>query len=441
MSQKLQCFLDGPLSDGQGGSTSVRDAAREYSRRDRSNEDQEAPESVHEKRSFFLTATAPLFSYQQEIVDKLYEWFVSRGSSAGALVSLPTGGGKTRTALWFCRELASRALARKVLWVAPSVELVEQAVSCINDLWNRFPGAPDARVVVNDIPGPVNTRDPLTAVFCTAQLAVKRLPAIEALGPDVLVFDEAHQAVARTFRTIVQQVARSGTAVVGMSATPGRRLEDEGEDLRGLFGNTLITSKELGRNPFESLVTRGVLSKLQINTLRLPPQWESIRVRSLQGRTLSVDELALNPYRFWSVVEAVRELGNDARALVFGGSLAHCYALAGAMISSGVRVGLVSYSTPSAKRHSLLTRFAAGELSVLLNKQLLATGYDCPGITDVVLATPVRSSILWEQILGRASRGPAVGGTRVGRVWELDDHRSMHQKVLSYARFLGNLWA
>jgi DNA repair protein RadD len=94
-----------------------------------------------------------------------------------------------------------------------------------------------------------------------------------------------------------------------------------------------------------------------------------------------------------------------------------------------------------ARGRQVLARFEAGEISVLLNKQLLPAGYDCPAISDVVLASPVRSSILWEQILGRVSRGPAVGGTVAGRVWELDDHRAMHSKVLSYARFLGDLWS
>jgi superfamily II DNA or RNA helicase len=88
-----------------------------------------------------------------------------------------------------------------------------------------------------------------------------------------------------------------------------------------------------------------------------------------------------------------------------------------------------------------LERFAAGQISVLLNKNILATGYDCKSITDVVLATPVRSAVLWEQIVGRVSRGPAVGGTDVGVVWEIDDHRRMHGELLSYARYLGELWA
>jgi len=28
----------------------------------------------------------------------------------------------------------------------------------------------------------------------------------------------------------------------------------------------------------------------------------------------------------------------------------------------------------------------------------------------------------------------------VGYVWELDDHRAMHADVMSYARYLGEVW-
>ncbi len=440
--QVLERFFEGPLSERQGGSARERELAVEYLRRDRFGDEDEAEgaEESREKLTLTLPTAIPLFSYQREVVSRLHEWMEACNGGGGALVSLPTGAGKTRTATWFCRELIERGRVKRVLWIAPAVELVEQAVSCIKDMWDRFPGTSAVEVVVNDVPGRGGRRASVTVALCTAQLASKRLAAVEKFGPDVVVFDEAHQAVARTFRAIVRHVLRCGAAVVGLSATPGRSVEDEGEDLRELFGNTLITSKELGGDPVGALIKRGVLSKLQVNTLGLPAQWDSIRVRRLDARTLSVDELALNRHRFWSVVEAVAGLGREARTIVFGGSLAHCYALAGAIRARGVRVGMVSNVTSSVERREVLRQFSTGDVDVVVNKRILATGYDCPNVTDVILTTPVRSSILWEQILGRVSRGPAVGGGDVGRVWEFDDHRLMHKRVLSYARFLGQLW-
>jgi DNA repair protein RadD len=106
----------------------------------------------------------------------------------------------------------------------------------------------------------------------------------------------------------------------------------------------------------------------------------------------------------------------------------------------GLRAETISHNTEPKLRQRILMRFGSGDIDILLNKSILATGYDCPAITDVVLASPIRSPILWEQILGRASRGPAVGGTKVGCIWELDDHRQMHGQVMSYLRYMKDLW-
>ena len=439
--ERLDPFFAGPLSDQGGGGPGAREKSRRAVERDFSG-GEDAPRGERRSRRFQLEPTKPLFSYQREIVDGLHAWFGGRDLQQCILVSLPTGGGKTRTALWFARELVERGEAGRVLWVAPSSELVEQAADCLADLWRRFPGGPLADVSVNDVVPHRARRFSLQAIFCTVHLATKRLAAVEEFEPDLLVFDEAHQAVASTFRRVVREVMKSPAAgVVGLSATPGRSSADEGDDLRELFGGGLITSTELGRAPVEALIKKGVLSKLKIEPLPLPQQWEGTRVRRLHGRFLSSDELAINTARFWSVVAAIESRPSKSKTLVFGASLAHCYALAGALEDRGVSAAVVSHATPFLRRRSLIARFESGEISVLINKSLLGTGYDCPMITDVVLASPIRSPILWEQILGRVSRGPAVGGTSDGRVWELDDHRAMHNKVLSYSRFLGALWS
>ena len=214
-----------------------------------------------------LEPVSPLFSYQREIVDGLHAWFGQRDLQRSILVSLPTGGGKTRTALWFVRELTERGEAGRVLWVAPSSELVEQAADCINDLWRRFPGGPIADVSVNDLGGPRARKPPLQIIFCTVHLAAKRLADVEKFDPDLLVFDEAHQAVASTFRRVIGEVRKSpASGVVGLSATPGRARPDEGDDLRDLFGAGLLTSAELGKAPNRGAHLKGGVVKAEDKT-------------------------------------------------------------------------------------------------------------------------------------------------------------------------------
>lgn len=440
--RSLKPFIDGPLADNRGGNAASREAALSCCTIDKSSDEESVSPPKRSQHSFMVASTEPLFSYQQEIVDKLEAWMGRGNEDNRALVSLPTGGGKTRTALWFFRRNVEHGRLRRLLWVAPSTELVQQAVDTLRALWRDFSGAPPVEVTVNSLAPSKGTGPMARAVFVTAQLAAKRLDELRRFAADLLVFDEAHQAVARTFHEIIRcQLSCNSGFIVGLSATPGRATVDEGDDLQDIFANHLVTADKLGRQPVAALREQGVLSALKMHLIDLPDQWEQIRIKSIEGKSLSLDELAIHPARFWATVDAIKGIPARSKVLVFGASLAHCYALTGALRAADISAETISHNTQPQRRASILARFAAGEFDVLLNKTLLATGYDCPAITDVVLASPIRSPILWEQILGRASRGPAVGGTAIGRVWELDDHRKLHGRVLSYARFLGDLWS
>ena len=118
MTAELQAFLDGPLSDPFGGSAGAREHTWEIYQRDIGEGDRTQGHGTKRPNRFVLESPSPLFSYQREIVDDLHTWFGQRGARQGALVSLPTGGGKTRTAVWFARELAEQGLIGRLLWVA-----------------------------------------------------------------------------------------------------------------------------------------------------------------------------------------------------------------------------------------------------------------------------------------------------------------------------------
>ena len=100
----------------------------------------------------------------------------------------------------------------------------------------------------------------------------------------------------------------------------------------------------------------------------------------------------------------------------------------------------VSSYSPDDVRRDTLRDFERGGLSIVLNKALLATGYDCPAIGHVILATPVRSAIMFEQVVGRASRGPLVGGNAHSTVWQFEDHLAMHGLPQSYHRYADYDW-
>lgn len=65
-------------------------------------------------------------AHQAEALDKLRTWYTQAASPRGGLLVLPTGGGKTFTAVRFlCRGPLSDGV--KVLWLAQTHHLLEQA--------------------------------------------------------------------------------------------------------------------------------------------------------------------------------------------------------------------------------------------------------------------------------------------------------------------------
>jgi DNA repair protein RadD len=441
-------FINGPLSPAGGGCERLVATAQTSFYPDVFDDDDLQASNV--PSTFVLRAgesTPQLFDYQEEIIRRLLTWYegTPENSNRSVMVSLPTGGGKTRTAICLIQQLlkARPGLVGSVVWVAPTIELVHQAIETLKDIWNRLPGSSTVKVYVNELPKALELRRTTipSIVFLTTQLAAKRLPALRRLESPLLIFDEAHQAVARTFAAIVRDEVAAGGRVIGLTATPGRILEPEGRDLAELFTGPLLTSSILGAHPVRTLRERGVLSQVVFSQIQLPDAWSSLRITSTTGRSLSNQQLAVNKHRFWATVEAIAAIPTGHKTLVFGASVAHCKALELALRDRGVSCGSVFHTHSEGARRKMVDDFATGNIAVLLNKSILSTGYDCKSITDVVLATPVRSAVMWEQIVGRVSRGPAVGGTEEGVVWEIDDHRRMHGDLLSYARFLGELWA
>ena len=219
-------------------------------------------------------------------------------------------------------------------------------------------------------------------------------------------------------------------------------LDEETESLVSLFCRKLLTSAHLRPNAIRVLQEQGVLANLEFKRITFEDRVVGIR-RTVEARDQlkhSFKNLQWDCVRFRAVIAKVLELHRDGQTLVFAGSVAHANALCVVLRSKGCTAEVVSTYTPLEDRIRILKQYSMGELQVVLNKTILATGYDCPSVKHVVLTSPVTSSILFEQIVGRASRGPKVGGNKTSAVWQLDNNLAIHGRPQSYHRFRDFDW-
>jgi type I site-specific restriction endonuclease len=95
----LEPFIEGPLSDRRGGSLHARAATERLLSENEDLGDELSSDARARQRRLVIRGPEPLFDYQDEVVSAL---LARRNECCNprSLVSLPTGAGKTRTAIW-----------------------------------------------------------------------------------------------------------------------------------------------------------------------------------------------------------------------------------------------------------------------------------------------------------------------------------------------------
>ena len=211
----------------------------------------------------------PLHDYQKEVFDGLRKLIVGGNGPGRAIVSLPTGAGKTRVTVEAAVRLvlAGEGRCRYVLWVAQADELCEQAVQAFRQVWvNCGAEGRDLRIVRlwggNRTPAQRDLDHPLVVVS-TIQTLSKRVGRedLQWLSrPPLVVFDECHHAIAPSYSNVLRwfgelppargqslpAARHDHSVIIGLSATPFRTDEDESRRLAARFANTWLPCDQQG---------------------------------------------------------------------------------------------------------------------------------------------------------------------------------------------------
>jgi superfamily II DNA or RNA helicase len=381
----------------------------------------------------------PLHDFQEEVFDGLRAMFAKRSSRRRAVISLPTGGGKTRVTVEAAIRLvlAPEGGARSVLWIAQTDELCEQAVQAFRQVWiNLGARRTDLRITRlwggNPSPTGQAAGKPVVVV-ASIQTLHNRMGAADldwCRKPGLVVVDECHHAITPSYSALLRwldaEAPHPGATetddppVIGLSATPFRTDDDESQRLARRFDNQWLPSDQ--ERLFARLRLQGVLARAHYESLE-------------SGAALTADEMARlgelhEPWEgldFQILLEAINQrLAGDVRRnerlvdcvktsiersiLFFTNSVAHAEEMAARLNLAGIAAAAISGSTPTVARRYFLDRFQSGDIRVLCNHSVLTTGFDAPKTDMVLIARQVFSPVRYMLMVGRGLRGEKNGG-------------------------------
>lgn len=391
-------------------------------------------------RSYLLVPTSgpdpkPLFPFQRDVLEEVRSHTHRDARPPHGLIVMPTGSGKTKTAVWWLMEDALSA-GKKVLWITHRKELLEQSALAFVEAASLLRGRQDAlrmRLVGGGFGAGRATTiaepDYDVAVATIGSLS-RNLPAVEKLlqrEDVVVVVDEAHHSTARTWRRIVELAQETNDAVVGLTATPTRMVEEERRDLSGLYSGRVLARADMRElinarylaQPLPQRVETLVPADVDITRADLDylARFGELSPRMAMG-------LAKNAPRNKTIVETWLKGPGEGRTygqtIAFAVSVAHAIVLAEAFQAVRVEADWISHTRP--ERHDLIEKFRRGELDVLVNVEILTEGVDLPKVETVLLCRPTQSEVLMSQMIGRAMRGPEVGGTESAYLVSFRDH-------------------
>jgi superfamily II DNA or RNA helicase len=100
----------------------------------------------------------------------------------------------------------------------------------------------------------------------------------------------------------------------------------------------------------------------------------------------------------------------------------------------------VDSTTSAQDRRTRIENFRNGRIRVLTNYGVLTQGFDAPATRVVVVARPVYSTNVYQQMIGRGLRGPKNGGKDTCLILNVDDNITNFKTNLAFTQF-EHLWS
>lgn len=312
------------------------------------------------------------------------------------LLVIPTGGGKTITAIRSINAMYSQGIlddsTDHVLWVTHRNFLTDQAKESLSKFEEGWPEEKSYRHCVRPM------------------MQAAALRHIETETPALIVIDECHHVTEDNSWSPFFDLS---SGILGLTATPSRH-----------DAKPLPFDRESFSIGFPELIADRVI---------LSPEVRRKKTQMEFGFS-NMDEDGLselnNPQRNKKIIEAIIEAKDDyKKIIVFVGTIAHVKDLCQQMKQSKLadhydKIGYVigNENSECISRKDFLKMYADQKRSIVVNAGVLTEGFDDPTVNTIVMAHPTNSKLVYMQSMGRGVRRDEADINKKAFLLEVVDH-------------------
>lgn len=406
------------------------------------------------------TNTRTPYEHQKKAMEALDK--MNQEPSYNTLVVLPTGGGKTYTAsMWLLKNAIDKK--KKILWIAHRQMLLNQAA----ESFQKFAYAevvPHISSFCFRIVSGASSHDRTSDIRSSDNLLIV---SKDSIGRNIerldcwlkgekelyLIVDEAHHSTAKTYRKVIDYVKAKipNLKLIGLTATPFRTAEEEQGLLAKIYtdgiSNGQVVHSDVGityQIGLKELINRQILAKPIFESFYTDEEygdslgfdaWESIQHLDVLPDEVA-QQMADSAARNKLIVETYKAKQDEyGQTILFAVNVVHAIQLTSLFKKAGIKADFIVSSVKDAITGVTISRedneikldnYRNGKLQVLINVNILTEGVDLPKTKTVFLARPTVSSILMTQMVGRALRGTAAGGTSIAYIVSFVDYWNEH---------------
>jgi superfamily II DNA or RNA helicase len=296
------------------------------------------------------------FTFNQKLREYQRDAIMALHLNNGGIISLPTGAGKTFTAI----EFLSMTNFGKALVIVPTKDL---QVQWENEIKN-------SQIIVH------------TYQYLTRHLEILK-------NQDIVIFDEVHHVAANTLYKIA--LLCNDACLVGLSATPFRAYEPEGMKIEAALGKIVYQIS------LHELIKQGYLCDADIIVQTMEYD------KAIEDDWLSypeiVDKYIVNNYeRNELVVNTALEQNNTTLILV--DKIEHGKILYDMLVNCN----RVFVHGTSKDRRKIFDEIKAGKYKIIIATKIYGEGVNFPNLHNLILAGGGKSSVATVQKIGRILR-------------------------------------